>query len=180
MKKDKGFALWITGFSGAGKSTVAEIVINTLRHDHLLNPIHIDGDIMRSILAGNYGYDKGSREYLASTYGRLCREMTLQGHDIVCSTISMFQHVRNWNRENIDLYTECYLRVPLEELKVRNTKGLYRQDGTEMNVVGADMILEEPVGSDIIIDNHSGVSPQMAAEMIVAHLVEKGRVKCQR
>lgn len=178
MNKDKGFALWITGFSGAGKSTVAGMVIDTLRRDYLLNPILIDGDIMRSILGGNYGYDKESRKYLASTYGRLCREMTLQGHDIVCSTISMFQDVRDWNRENIDLYTECYLRVPLEELKARNTKGLYRQDGMETHVVGADMILEEPAYSDIIIDNHLDVSPQAAAGMIIAHLAEKGRIRC--
>ena len=56
---------------------------------------------------------------------RLCRMLASQGADVVCPTISLFHEVQRWNRENIPGYREIYLRVPLDELRRRDRKGIY-------------------------------------------------------
>jgi len=101
--------------------------------------------------------------------GMLCRMLAEQGCDIVCSTISLFHDVHRWNRENIPRYHEIFIRVPLEELKRRDTKGLYAAaaDGWATNIVGLDIPAEMPEAPDVILDNDTSLDPEQAARMIL-------------
>lgn len=107
--------------------------------------------------------------------GMLCRMLAEQGFEVVCSTISLFHEVQRWNRENIPRYNEIFVRVPLEELKRRDTKGIYSAGGNGQaantgeaaNVVGRDIPAETPEAPELILDNDASLDPEQAVRLIL-------------
>ena len=168
---EQGRAIWITGLAGAGKSTVAGLLAERLRRSGQ-TPILLDGDALREVFGRTTQFEKEDRRALAGQYGRLCRELAGQGFPVICATISMFDDVRAWNRENIPGYFEVYLRVPADELGRRDQKGLYsgRAGGAEGTVVGVAQDFEAPKAPDLVIDHFGRVSPASAVERIWAML----------
>lgn len=167
LSVDQGRVYWLTGLSGAGKTTVAGLLVARLRQAGI-PAVLLDGDRLRAVLAPDAGHSTAEREKLAFTYGRLCAELASQGLAVICATISMFHAVRAWNRAHIPGYREIYLRVPLAERQRRDPKGLYARDAGAM--VGAEAI-EEPASPDLVIDNHDGCTPEAAAAMIWDRLI---------
>ncbi|PJG47198.1 hypothetical protein CAF53_02300 [Sphingobium sp. LB126] len=149
----RGCIYWVTGLSGSGKTTLAQALVERLGALGR-SVVQIDGDRMRAILGGRFGYTHGDRHLLAQTYGRLCKELGDQGHDVVCATVSMFHDVRAWNRDNIGHYVEIYLRMPIDQLVERHPRGLYARGltGHIRHVPGIDIALEEPEAPDVILD----------------------------
>lgn len=164
----KGRLLWLTGLSGAGKTTVALRVCARLRAAGLPTVL-LDGDRLRAAIAPDAGHTPDQRRQLAFSYARLCRELTEQGLVVVIATISMFHAVRQWNRENVEGYREIYLRVPLEHRADRDPKGLYRNAAVDM--VGMDTSIEEPDRPDLVIDNYGTMEPDGAADLIWERLI---------
>ncbi|WP_244442704.1 adenylyl-sulfate kinase [Azospirillum lipoferum] len=164
----KGRLFWLTGLSGAGKTTVALRVCARLRAAGL-PAVLLDGDRLRAAIAPDAGHSPDQRRQLALSYARLCRELTEQGLVVVIATISMFHAVRQWNRENIEGYREIYLRVPLEHRAGRDPKGLYRNAAVDM--VGMDTSIEEPDHPDLVIDNYGTMTPDGAADLIWDRLI---------
>ncbi|MGE5515998.1 MAG: adenylyl-sulfate kinase [Bacteroidota bacterium] len=162
----QGAVLWITGLSGAGKSTVGHAVAERLRNAGRPTA-YLDGDVLREILGAVDAHSPAERLELAHIYGRMCRALSAQGLTVVCSTISMFHEVRRQNRATIPGYVEIYLRVPIEELSRRDAKGLYARG---KNLVGCTLPFEEPEAPDLLIDNHGPVDPAWAVACIMAHL----------
>lgn len=160
--------VWITGLSGAGKTTLATEVVKTLRSDGKA-VIMLDGDELREVFGDEGGHDRESRLRLAMRYSRLCQMLGRQGVNVVIATISLFSDVHIWNRTNIPGYFEVYLRVPLEELRRRDPKGIYRRfdSGQAENVAGLDMRIDEPASPDIIIDFDQATSIKENARAIV-------------
>lgn len=150
----KGTVYWITGLSGAGKTTIGSALYTEIKKEKD-SIVLLDGDVLRETFGNDLGYTKEDRFQCAMRYGRICRMLSEQDIDVICCTISMFNKVRNWNREHIENYVEIYLRVPIEILKQRDQKQLYSgiQNGTSMDVVGMDLELELPERSELIIDN---------------------------
>jgi len=101
--------------------------------------------------------------------GMLCCMLAEQGFDIVCSTISLFHDVQRWNRKNIPRYNEIFVRVPLEELQRRDTKGIYLAAGDRRpaNIVGLDIPAEIPEAPDLILDNDSSLELEEAVRLIL-------------
>jgi phosphohistidine swiveling domain-containing protein len=93
-----------------------------------------------------------------------------QGGDVVCATISMFHEVQRWNRENIPGYREIYLRVPIDELRRRDSKGIYVGDwrGDTHDVVGLDVPAEAPEAPDLVLDNYGALDVPTAVDRILA------------
>lgn len=165
----EGTVWWITGLSGAGKSTIGRLVRDGLQARG--RPVFLlDGDVMRAIMNETDAHADHDRRRLAATYGRLAHEMASQGIDVVCATISMFHAVREWNRTHIPQYREVYLRVPLSELESRNPEGLYARArrGEVSRVVGIDLPFEEPRSPDLMIDHFGATTPSQAAAQILA------------
>ena len=115
------------------------------------------------------GYDRASRLALAQRYGRFCRLIAGQGLDVLCSTISLFREVHQWNRENIERYFEIFLDVDLETLRRRDIKGIYRRSGQagKGNVAGLDIPVDLPDAPDLTIRNDGGEDPQALARAIL-------------
>ena len=157
LSQTTGRVVWITGLSGSGKSTLATEVAGQLRA--LRNDvIRLDGDELRDVFAAEtinlQRHDRDGRLMLAMQYASLCRLLSMQGFTVVIATISMFREVYAWNRANLPGYFEVYLKVPIEELRRRDPKGIYRRfDAGELtHVVGLDLPIEEPDTADLIME----------------------------
>lgn len=160
-----GTVYWITGLSGAGKTTVGQALARRLRQ--LSRPVvWLDGDALRLIFPRGDRFSRPDRLDLATRYAALCREIAGQGIDVVCCTISMFAAVRQWNRDNIASYVEVYLRVPFEELRRRDLKGVYSADAE--HVVGVDIEAELPENPTVTINNFGGSTASEAVAQILA------------
>ncbi len=169
--KESGRVFWITGLSGAGKTAVSGHLVRRLAAAGL-RPLLLDGDVLREVFGGGAGHGVEERRRLAFSYGRLCRELSRQGADVVCATISMFDTVRDWNRTNIPRYTEVYLRATMAELVAQDDKGLYRKAlaGEIRDVVGVDIPAEEPRNADLVFDRANGLSPDEIAIRVIEHV----------
>lgn len=172
MSGDAGLVVWITGLSGAGKTTVARELIRLL-DDQQRRPVLLDGDEMRSAL-GNAGLDAASRRSLALAYARLCRLLARQGHTVVCATISLLREVHDWNRRYQPDYVEVLLDVPAAEIRRRDPKGIYRSAGQARTTVGVGLSAEFPVHPDLTIANHGPTSSRRAAQNIFDYGTAKG------
>ena len=170
-----GRVFWITGLSGAGKSTVGEGLWRRLRAAG--SPaVLLDGDKLREAIAEDLGRLREDRRRSAMRNARLCRLLSDQGVDVVCATISLFHEVHDWNREHIPNYLEIYLRVPLEEIERRDPKGIYAgaRDGKGASIVGIDVAADEPRAPHLLIDNHGALDAKAAVDLIWDRLAGRG------
>jgi adenylylsulfate kinase-like enzyme len=164
--------IWITGLSGAGKSTLAHAVVARLRADGEA-VVLLDGDELRAVFgavatnAQNHG--RQGRLALAMKYSQLCQVIAAQGLSVVIATISLFREVHAWNRENLTGYFEVYLKVPIEELRRRDPKGIYRDfdAGVLNHVAGLDLPIDEPVAPDFVVEFDPGQSVAVLAEELL-------------
>lgn len=164
-----GRVFWITGLSGAGKTTVGRELCRRLRAAGRPT-IFLDGDALRGAIADDLGHGARDRLLSATRNARLCKLLAAQGMDVVCATISLFHDVQRWNRENIPDYREIYLRVPIEELRRRDSKGIYAlaQRGEAPEVVGLSVRAEVPEKPDLVLDNYGGLDVARAVDCILA------------
>ena len=174
--KKAGRVVWITGLSGAGKSVLATALVERLRRVNGA-VVLLDGDELRKIFRAtsvniqDYGREK--RMALAMQYACLCNILAKQGFTVVIATISLFKEVHAWNRANLQGYFEVYLRVPLEELRRRDPKGIYRRfDAGEIrHVAGLDLDIDEPENPDFIREFLAGRTvDELADELVIALL----------
>ena len=168
--------IWITGLSGAGKTSLANELSRCLRKTGL-HPILLDGDVLRIIFNGtdttNEVYSRELRINLALKYAQICHALSSQGFTVVISTISMFEEIYSWNRKNFPNYFEVYLKVPLKELFLRDPKKIYQRykDGKITNVAGLDLLIDEPSAPHLTFDFESHPSLWKSTTNLAEHLM---------
>ncbi|WP_049716038.1 adenylyl-sulfate kinase [Streptomyces caatingaensis] len=165
--------LWITGLSGAGKSTVAGILRDRLAAGGVL-PVLLDGDRLRATLPVRPGHREEDRRRLARYYGALAGELAAQGHLVICATVSLFHEAHARNRRRLPGYYEVLLRVPLDDLRQRRDRAsLYGAPDTR-DVVGLGTPAEFPLAPDLVVDNCGDTTAEDAAEAILRGWAGRG------
>lgn len=150
----KGTLYWITGLSGAGKTTIGTRLYYCLK-DCKRKVVLLDGDVLKRVVGKTVSYSRQDRLERAYQYSSLCALLVNQGLDVVICTIAMYDEVRDWNRRNTEKYIEIFLDVEDNVLQARNKKGLYMDD--VKSVVGKDIKPEFPKTPDIIINNNGSI-----------------------
>ncbi len=168
ISKTPGTVYWITGLAGAGKSTLGKMLSHHFREKH--RPVYLlDGDELRKIFDDDLGYSKEDRLKCAWRYARLCKSISEQGIDVVCSTISMFENVRKWNRGSIANYVEIYLKVSDDVLASRNQRDVHKKLA-EQHLVRFDGGYDEPTSANIVLANDGRFSPQDLLNEVITKL----------
>jgi adenylylsulfate kinase len=174
-----GRVVWITGLSGAGKTTVARELLSLLRRDGQWC-ISLDGDELREIFgqaaSRSEDYERPARLALGRRYARLAHLVAQQGATTVVTTISLFRELHDWNRKNLPGYFEVYLKVPLKELRRRDPKGIYRRfdSGELRNVAGLDQPADEPQSPDLLVEFSPDEAPKEIAARVMQSLTQTG------
>lgn len=171
---NKGVVVWVTGLSGAGKTTISRQLAEKLRMNGR-NCVLLDGDELRKVVQGNQsGYDRSSRLENAWRYCRLAKVLADQGVTAILATISLFKEIHDWNRSNFPQYIEIFIDVPLTVLRERDHKGLYSglEKGLVSEVVGLDLEYDRPRLPDFVFNNQGQLSDTVAfAEMISENII---------
>jgi bifunctional enzyme CysN/CysC len=176
IKGQKPAVLWFTGLSGAGKSTIANIVEQKLvargRHTFLL-----DGDNVRHGLNRDLGFTEADRIENIRRVGELARLMADAGLIVLTAFISPFRAERHMVRRMLPEgeFFEIFVDTPLAEAEKRDTKGLYAKAraGELRNFTGIDSPYEPPESPEIRIDT-TKLTAEQAADLIVDELLKRG------
>ena len=164
----KGSVIWITGLSGAGKSTLANLLAQKLRSQNL-NITLLDGDDLRAIIGKkSSGFDRKTRLSNGLQYGTLCKLLANQGHIVIIAVIALIEEIHIWNRKNLPGYFEIYLNVPINVLRDRDTKELYKgfDAGDIKNVCGLDIPFDPPANPEMEIEYCSDQTPFDILEIV--------------
>jgi adenylylsulfate kinase len=169
-----GFVVWFTGLSGAGKTTVANIVEAELEQRGLVVD-HLDGDIVRTHLSKGLGFSKADRDANIGRIGWVASRVARAGAVIV-SAISPYEEARRHARSLIEPHVpfiEVYVATPLDECARRDPKGLYAAAfaGEIADFTGVSAPYEAPENPEVRIDT-TGVSPSESAQIVLDRLAQ--------
>ncbi len=177
-EKRRGAVVFLTGLSGAGKSTIAHVLHHLLLERQNRSVTLLDGDVVRQNLSKGLGFSRADRETNIERIGFVAAEIAKHGGVAICAAIAPYADSRDRNRQRITqvgTYVEVFVKAPIEICESRDTKGLYAKAraGLLPQFTGVDDPYEEPAYPDIVVDTvHS--SPNDAAEEIYQYLEQRG------
>jgi bifunctional enzyme CysN/CysC len=161
--------LWFTGLSGAGKSTIANLVEAGL-HARGIHTVMLDGDNVRHGLNKDLGFTESDRVENIRRIGEVTKLMTEAGLIVLCSFISPYRAERRMVRELLDSgeFIEVFVDTPIEECIVRDPKGLYRRAlaGEIKNFTGVDQPYEVPENPELHLKAGQSEPAEMAHQVI--------------
>lgn len=175
MEDQQGVTVWLTGLSGAGKTTIAKALEKELRARR--NKVEVlDGDVMREKIGKELGFSKGDRDENILRIGFVAHLLTRNGVLVVVAAISPYRDVRTEVRQLIEgdgrpgHFFEVYVDCPLEVCERRDPKGLYKKArmGEIINLTGLSDPYEHPLHPDLVLhtaeeDVHVSVSKIIGA-----------------
>jgi adenylylsulfate kinase len=172
-----GFTLWFTGLSGAGKTTIAELVAPELERRGLLVE-RLDGDVVRTHLTKELGFSKADRDTNIERIGWVASRLTRHGAAVVVSAISPYAAARQTARALVEehgTFVEVHVATPVEECARRDVKGLYAkaQTGEIPEFTGVSDPYEEPSSPELRIDTTEH-PPEESAQLVLDELERLG------
>jgi sulfate adenylyltransferase len=173
-RPQQGFTLFLTGFSGAGKSTIANAIGVKLMEIQERPITLLDGDVIRTHLTSELGFSREHRSLNVRRVGFVAGEITKNGGIALCAMIAPYEADRQYNRNLINSngnYIEIFLSTPIEACEERDTKGLYAlaREGILKGFTGINDPYEIPQKPEIIIDT-SRCTIMDAVDSILNHL----------
>jgi adenylylsulfate kinase len=150
---DHGFVVWLTGFSGSGKSTIARNLHQELTRRGL-KVESFDGDEVRRNLSKGLGFSKEDRDTHNKRIIYVAKLLTRNGVNAIISLISPYRSTRAYAREHLPRFVEVYLKCSIEECIKRDPKGLYKKAlaGEIKDMTGIQDPYEEPLTPELILD----------------------------
>ena len=176
----QGFAVFFTGLSGSGKSTIANALINMLLEIGDRSVTLLDGDIVRKRLSSELGFSKNHRDINIRRIGFVAMEIVKNGGIAICAPIAPYQKTRDDVREEIEAFgsfIEVYLSTPLETCEKRDRKGLYKlaREGKIKEFTGISDPYEIPDNPELIL-NSENKKVEECASLIMLKLKRMGLV----
>jgi adenylyl-sulfate kinase len=169
MMTTTGFTIWFTGLSGAGKSTISEILERELRA--LGRKVEVlDGDVVRTHLSKGLGFSKEDRDTNIRRIGWVCEVLSRNDVIAIGAAISPYRAIRDEIRERIPNFFEVFVDVPLEVLIQRDTKGLYKKAlaGEIKGFTGIDDPYEPPLDPELVIHTDKETPAESAGRILAA------------
>lgn len=172
----KGFTLWFTGMSGAGKSTISEQVYARLKAAGARVEL-LDGDVVRTNLSKGLGFSKEDRDTNIRRIGFVCELLTRNGIIAIVAAISPYREVREEVRARIGNFVEVYVHCPIEVLAERDVKGLYKMAiaGQISGFTGISDPYEPPSDPELTVDS-SQETVEDSVEKVWSRLKDMGLV----
>jgi len=174
----RGFTLWFTGLSGAGKTTISEIVEKELRGRFGKVEV-LDGDIVRTNLSKGLGFSREDRDTNILRIGFVAELLTRNGVAVIVSAISPFKEARDQVRRSIgEDFIEVFVDAPLEVCAERDVKGLYKKAfaGEIKQFTGVSDPYEPPAAPELHIRTNKE-EPHESARRVIAKLEELGYLR---
>jgi adenylyl-sulfate kinase len=176
----KGFTLWFTGMSGAGKSTISRALELRLRELGAKVEV-LDGDVVRTHLSKGLGFSKEDRDENIRRIGFVCELLSRNGVIAIAAAISPYRGVRDEVRARIPNFVEVHVHCPVEVLAERDVKGLYKRAlaGEIPHFTGISDPYEPPLSPEVTV-NSSSETPEQSVDKIWATLERLGLVSFDR
>jgi adenylylsulfate kinase len=148
--QQRGVAVWFTGFSGAGKSTIATALIDKLKSEGY-HPEVLDGDEIREHLTKGLGFSKEDRDTNIRRIGFVAKLLVRNGAIVLVPVISPYRAIREEMRAQIGNFVEVFVNAPLEVCERRDVKGLYKKvrAGEIKQFTGIDDPYEPPLDPEV-------------------------------
>jgi adenylyl-sulfate kinase len=175
--EQKGFTLWFTGLSGAGKTTIADAIEPILRDRGITKIEKLDGDVVRTHLSKGLGFSKEDRDTNIRRIGWVAEVLTRNGVCVLASAISPYRDIRDEVRGNIGSFVEVYVECSIEELTRRDVKGLYEKalKGEIKNFTGVSDPYEAPLNAEVRVNSETEDLEQSVGK-VLAKLEELGYI----
>src|SRR6266478_5922988 len=158
MTKNKGFTVWLTGLSGAGKTTLAARLAAELTVRGV-NVEVLDGDEVRTNLSKGLGFSKEDRDTNIRRIGYVCRLLSRNGVVAISAAISPYREVRDEVRRLVEQdgaeFIEVFVKCPISVLAERDVKGLYKKAlaGEIKSFTGVSDPYEAPLSPDVLVES---------------------------
>ena len=175
-RHQQGVCIWLTGLSGAGKSTIAEVLTELLA-EHGRQATILDGDVVRTHLSKGLGFSKEDRDTNILRIGYVASEIVKHHGLVMCAAVSPYAATRDAVRAMVgaDRFVLVYVDTSLEVCEERDTKGLYAKArrGEMKGMTGIDDPYEVPVRPELVLTTTDS-TPLDNARLIINHLRDKG------
>ena len=161
--------VWLTGLSGAGKTTIAEAIVRIVK-PYLPELVLIDGDVIRDLFGAGLGYNEEERIQQITRIQKLALFLSRQNIPVLVAALYANPELLNWNRINFPEYFEVYVDTPLAVVQERDAKGLYSKalSGEVNHVVGIDIPWHAPKNSNMVVSSLNVTPEFLAIEIINA------------
>lgn len=172
----EGFVLWMTGLSGAGKTTIARILESELTRRGVKFE-HLDGDVVREGLTKDLGFSAEDRQKNIERVTFVAKLLSRNGVGCICSFISPYQSMRDHVRAHTTNFIETFIDAPLGVVEQRDVKGLYKKARAGMipNFTGISDPFEAPENPDLHIRTDLETAEECAGT-ILRYLEQKGYI----